>query len=99
MKKFILLIRGRALESLGEIERAKSVYTELKGTEFENIGVEKIGEYEAREKMERELQERIAQLYQPHEFKPSGHPWLVIIVINLIFIAIIIFLLYHRNKK
>ena len=104
----IRYLRARAFENLGERDRAKSEYSALIGTDFEDSARNKINNLEEWERVERkmdqELREKIAQAYtdahQPHELpaRPS-RPWGLILGGNAVIIAIIIYLFYWRGRK
>lgn len=101
MKNFILLIKGRCMEQLGETNRAKSIYSELKGTDFESIGLEKIAEYEARDKIQKDLQEKIAQSNKsPYEFvEPDSTRFRTVLICINVFSVFVFLYLFYRYRK
>ena len=96
----IRLLRANALRRLGEHDRAKSEYSALVGTNFESHARDRLEEYAAEERLEQELQEKVAQMHQPHELpaRPS-RPWGLILGGNAVIVAIIIYLFYWRGRK
>ena len=96
----IHLIRGKALEKIGEIDRAKTEYQALVGhSALDGLAGDKIREYESAGRLEQELQEKIVELDQPYELpEPAGRPWGLFLGFNAVLIAIIIYLLCRKKK-
>ena len=97
----IHLLRGKAFDKMGEVDRAKTEYQEVIGHDgFGGMAKDKIAYYEAMDRLEQELQEKIAKSNQPqYELTPSPRRWGVIIVLNVVFIALILYTIYRRKKQ
>ncbi|MDR3109680.1 MAG: hypothetical protein LBU65_08340 [Planctomycetaceae bacterium] len=100
MESIIHLIRGKTLENLGEIDRAKTEFTYLLGTDYELVAKGKINEYEVRKNLEKELQEKVTKLSEKPKYElppPPPRSYFFIIAINVITIVVIIVYLVSKH--
>ena len=99
-KSFIHVVRANAFENLGERDRAKSEYVALLGIDSDNaIAKGKIDYYDAQDRLEQDLQKKVAEVNPKYELTPRPRRWGVIIVMNTIFIALILYSIYGRKKQ
>ena len=98
---FIRSLRGHALDKMGEIDRAKTEYQEIVGHDsLGGMAKDKIEYYEAMDRLEQELREKIDQVKRPeYELTPRPRRWGVIILVNAVFIALILYTIYRRKKQ
>lgn len=99
MKMFIHLLRAKTLENLGEMDRAKSEYESILGTDFDVLARGKIDEYETTERLERELQDKIAQADKPqHTVSTQSRRFWSILALNIAFLSVIVYMIYKQKQ-
>jgi hypothetical protein len=99
------LLKAKALANLGEDERAKKIYESLASskTGFETAANAALKEYKRKEERitseNKRWEEKLKELKNEVPTNSSPYRFWSILVINIVFIAIILYTIYRRKRK